>query len=85
VDEAEGAEVRVVPGVSVTLRLSIRSTGVRRDTQCAPTWHANYQGSLPHAVDLHRSCVGLGRLVQVLTVQNLAQVHRKPTGDLVPF
>jgi hypothetical protein len=38
----------VALGVSETLRLSIRVVGeVHRDTQCAPTWRANCQGSLP--------------------------------------
>jgi hypothetical protein len=38
----------VAPGVSETLRPSIRVVGeVHRDTRCAPTWHANCRGSLP--------------------------------------
>jgi hypothetical protein len=49
------------------LRPSIRSTRVHRDTRCAPTWHANCQGSLPPAVNLYQSCVGLGWLAQETT------------------
>jgi hypothetical protein len=38
----------VAPGVCETMWSSIRVVGeVRRDTRCAPTWHANYGGSLP--------------------------------------
>jgi hypothetical protein len=38
----------VAPGVSKTLRPSIRVVGeVWRDTRCAPTWYANCRGSLP--------------------------------------
>jgi hypothetical protein len=49
------------------LRPSIRSTGVRRDTHCAPTWRANYRGSLLPAVNLYRLCIKLGWLAQERT------------------
>jgi hypothetical protein len=48
-------------------RPSIRSTGVHRDTQCAPTWRANSQGSQPPAVNLYRLRVELRWLAQETT------------------
>jgi hypothetical protein len=57
----------VAPGVNEILRLSIRSAEVRQDTQCAPTWRANYRGSLPPAVNLYQSYVRLGWLAQETT------------------
>jgi hypothetical protein len=55
VDEAEGAEQHGGPEGWQNPAPSIRIAGeVRRDTQCAPTWCANYRGSLPPTVDLYQ-------------------------------
>jgi hypothetical protein len=57
----------VAPGANEILRSSIRFAEVRRDTRCAPTLHANCQGSLPLTAKLYRSCIGLGWLAQETT------------------
>jgi hypothetical protein len=45
----------VAPKVSENPRPSFRIIGeFRRDTRCAPSWCANYEGSLPPAVNLYR-------------------------------
>jgi hypothetical protein len=63
----------------VILRPSIRSAEVHRDTRCAPTWRANYRGSLPLIVNLYRSCVGLGWLAQETMGFRLVRASRSNT------